>query len=170
MIHDVHDLRRFCSRTSESLEKGTLADLKSGYERYKQHLDNLDKEIAVSKLRRHRFSWEMFSPYEDQIQGRYTVSYYLARLAIGILSYGYLEMIESFIEYMPTKEQFGIRETDLVGGLLGMLLPLPPDLRDSFYLRRNLEELRTWYDEHKNKLVWDEENSKFYLPETEEDE
>ncbi|GAB5492504.1 MAG: hypothetical protein Phog2KO_27190 [Phototrophicaceae bacterium] len=168
MIHDVHDLRRFCSRTSESLEKGTLADLKSGYERYKQHLDNLDKEIAVSKLRRHRFSWEMFSPYEDQIQGRYAVSYYLAIFAIGILSYGYLEMVESFIEYLPTRDQFSLRRP--VSGLLGMILPLPPDLRDEFYLPYNLEELRAWYDEHKDKLIWDEENSKFYIPETEEDE
>lgn len=168
MQPDVHYLRRFCSRTIDPLEKGTLAHLKSAYKRMKQELDNMDKELATSDLRQHRLTWEVFSPYEERLMDRYAVAIIFGKIAIGIMSYGYLEMFESIINFMPSLEQYNGREAQTISGLLGMLLPVPPDLKDDFYLRSHLDELQVWYDEHKDNLTWDDKTLRFYLDDLDE--
>lgn len=170
MKHDIHHLRRFCSRTIDPLEKGTLASLKYEYEDLKQYLDNLEREIAVSKARKYKFSWEGDSPYAILILGSHTISYKLAKVAVGILSYDYLEMVEKVIEFMPPLEDYHShsRDAKLIGGFLGMFLPISLKLRNNFYNRSHLDELQAWYDKHKDNLIWDEENFKFYLDDLDE--
>ena len=136
MISDVHDLRRFVSRTINPSEIGTLSHLKSAYQTLKNELNLRDKELAVSDLSKDRADWEVFSPYENYLTNRYAVALNLVKVSIGILSYGYLEMVEVVIEFVPTPEQFDTRDAHMIGGLLGMILPIPNKFRDRDFIRK----------------------------------
>lgn len=163
IIKDVHDLRRFSVQNTTISDKEMLNYLKARYARLKDAVENVDRQLTSSKLRRHKLDGEWLSPYEELVDSKYAISVNLIKVAIGILSYGHLDMLESIIKYMPIPKESDNRVTHMFGFALAMLLPIPDNWDKWEYIRWHPEKLQAWYQIHKEKLVWDESQLKFIL-------
>jgi len=88
----------------------------------------------------------------------------LSWLAIGLMTYGHLSAIEDVLESIPKPK--GSHEgprTSYIAPILIDLLPIPNSLTDGYYIRENPEELRKWYEKHKENLIWDKDQNRFVL-------
>jgi hypothetical protein len=126
-MNDIEGLRRAC-RTLSGL---SLDD--------KPSLNNFEAQYLKLKESQH-----------------YHLYHYLFTL-IGLLSYGQIEVIDDFLDHLPPppdSHEGAIPRR--VGWLFTSLFPFPEELEDYVRIRENPSEVSAWFDEYRDKLVWDE--------------
>jgi len=106
------------------------------------------------------YKWLEAAYEETSNDTKFSVS--TAMFAIGLMTFGRLDMIDVAVENMaPVSSQGQVSRIPPM--FFVRLLPLPESLSDSREIRRDKEPLRSWLRDNKSRLRWDEEQGKFIL-------
>lgn len=108
--------------------------------------------------------WKRYNHLKIEVAKNPALRLYLTWAAIGLMTYGHIDVIESAISYIPSPSQSheGIR-TGLVSSILVELLPLPENLTNEDYLRSNPTKVRNWYQSYQSLLSWNNELHRFVI-------
>jgi hypothetical protein len=90
----------------------------------------------------------------------------MAVVAVGLLSYGRLEMVDYILGQLPPEPIQGGYCNSLAVRFTKVLLPLPDELRECGTWvtgSPEAESVRRWFAEHRPRLVWDPSAERFQL-------
>jgi len=89
----------------------------------------------------------------------------LATTAVALATYGRVDALEIAIQSIPQFEPDIEPSTSkrLFTEEILLLIELPEKLIDEHYVRKNKQELITWFYENQEYLVWDDTNGRFEI-------
>lgn len=171
--------RQFMSKRLDAV--GTVPDIlqhmQASLEYHKRKALLYDEQIShlksddsgeISRIYRNSAGYpqdefSMLSTTEEILQVyRDSTALALVYAGIGMLAYGNLEVLDEIINYLPRPIADEGAVSRNVGFALKGILPLPKYL-DDISIRKHPEELREWFQENRDRLIWSEKQGKYVI-------
>jgi hypothetical protein len=122
----------------------------------------------VNRMNGHRIPYDPKAYYEWLDHNHKESPHFVT--TVPLMAHGRADIVGDAIELMPEwnpKEHYSFLD---IGGAIKVslfqfiaMLPLPSELREAYVLLNNKEAMRAWYQEHKDRLSWNEELAKFIV-------